>query len=83
MCCLRLYRGEFAGLKGTIEIDGHAANGEVIKLNFKGGVQGLAGVIPENLLKTIQEEFKEDDLNVHAGVHHTVKGLPRGWVHKN
>lgn len=68
-------QGCLAGLKGTIDIDGNASNGEVIKLNFHGGMQGLSSMLPEKLAQALQGEFGEDALTLHAGVRNSLKGL--------
>ena len=41
-----IVQGEFAGLKGTIHLNGLSPDGEVVKLNFKGGTRGLAFHFP-------------------------------------
>lgn len=60
--------GKFAGLEGIIHLDAGALDGEVVKLNFTGGTEGLAAVSPELVQKALREHFMEDVLSVRAGV---------------
>jgi len=68
-----LVKGEFAGLQGTISIDGLAPDGEVIKLNFAGGISGLEALAPETMRKGLQQQFADDHLILQAGVRHSQK----------
>lgn len=70
-----IVQGEFAGLKGTVDIDGLASDGKVIKLKFTGGTQGLSSLAPELLRLGLKHEFAQDLLTLNANMHQTAKGM--------
>ena len=67
--------GEFAGLRGTVDLDGLSPDGEIIKLYFTGGAMGLANWMPEKLRRGMQASFMQDELILAAGIRKAAKGM--------
>lgn len=70
-----IVKGMFAGLNGTIDLDGQSPNGEMMKLNFRGGALGLASLAPETIRERLKKNSASDILNIIAGVRSTASGL--------
>lgn len=63
-----IVEGEFAGLKGTINLNGLSPDGEIIKLNFTGKPRGLASIAPEPFRTGLKTQFVDDELLIKAGM---------------
>ena len=70
-----LATGVFAGLKGTIDLDGHSQSGEVIKLNFKGPTLGLTSLASDAMREKLNKEFSHEIFSLNAGMRATDSGL--------
>jgi len=68
-------KGIFAGLNGTIDLDGLSPNGELIKFNFKGKSQGILSMLPESMRGRLKQEFSEDDISILAGLRTQKNGV--------
>ncbi len=60
--------GTFAGLKGTIHLDGLSPDGEMAKLKFHGNPRGLISLSPPHLRPQLEQRFNEDLLTVSASI---------------
>ncbi|MEC7838850.1 MAG: hypothetical protein VX777_02285 [Chlamydiota bacterium] len=67
-------QANFAGLKGTIEMDWLTSN-DIFKLRFKGNPRELTHHVNERIRRGIQEKFMDDSLTFSAGVRNTENGL--------
>lgn len=70
-----IVQGEFAGLKGTINLNGLSPDGEIIKLNFTGKPRGLASIMPEPIRSSLKTHFAEDELLIKGGMRLGAEGV--------
>src|SRR5262249_14636391 len=68
-------RGMFAGLNGTIDLDGTSPRSELMKLNFKGKSPELISVLPESLKAKINKDFLDDNLAIMASLYLIENGV--------
>ncbi|MCE5316211.1 MAG: hypothetical protein LLG04_02455 [Parachlamydia sp.] len=68
--------GEIGGLIGSIEIDGTADEGDILKANFEGSTLGLSHFLPPSMHKGLKTHFAEDYLSIQL----SSRPSPLGWL---
>jgi hypothetical protein len=68
-------KGMFAGLNGTIDLDGTSSKKELIKFNFKGKPDEVLSMLPEKMGEKLKKEFSEDNLSVLASLYLAGNGV--------
>lgn len=69
-----LVKGEIAGLKGEIELDGNSAS-DLIRCQFSGNAIDLAKALPGSIRMGIENKFCDDKLQIIAGLQRHPEGL--------
>jgi len=65
--------GEFAGLRGTIEMDWLSTD-KMMSFRFSGGTEGLAPFLPELVGKGLRQGFSDDTLSLTADMRRAPEG---------
>lgn len=70
-----IVKGMFAGLNGTIYLDGTSPRGELIKFDFKGKSDKILSMLPEKRGARLKKEFLDDNLSVLASLYLAGNGI--------
>lgn len=68
--------GEIGGLIGSIEIDGTAEDGDIVKAHFEGSTLGLTHFLPPSMHQGLKTHFAEDYLTIQL----TSRPSLLGWL---
>lgn len=70
-----IVKGMFAGLNGTIDLDGTSQDGEWVKFNFHGKSDELLSILPQNVKTRIKQEFGQDEFSFQASLYPSTTGI--------
>lgn len=69
-----IVHGDFAGMKGTIEVD-WLSSSDIMKVHFLGGLTGLCPLLPKRIQKGLQEKFLDNQIAFNASLQNLEKGF--------